>query len=169
MLSQQEIFFRLIRHPLRVRLFLFRYLPSAFFSGVLPVELNENACTVKVPYKWFSRNPFKSTYFACLAMAAEMSTGILALSLVYKRTPGISMLVTHIEADYHKKATEVTYFTCNDGLVLKQIVENAIKDGNSHTCAVRSTGCNAKGEKIAVFTITWSFKARTARTDHRNV
>lgn len=160
MASQQEIFFRLMRHPLRVRLFLFWFLPSAFFSGVRPVLVNENECVVKVPYKWFSRNPFKSTYFACLAMAAEMSTGILALSLIYKRKPGVSMLVTRLEAEYFKKASDVTHFTCRDGQAMKEVVLKAISDGLSHTFIAESIGCNAQGDRIAVFRITWSFKAR---------
>jgi hypothetical protein len=43
--------------------------------------------------------------FACLAMAAEMSTGVLAMAHVYKRKPAISMLVVKMEAEYFKKAT----------------------------------------------------------------
>jgi hypothetical protein len=31
-----------------------------------------------------SQNPFRSTYFACLSMAAEMSTGALALGIYIK-------------------------------------------------------------------------------------
>ena len=55
-------------------------------------------CITSVPYKWLTQNPFRSTYFASLAMAAEMSTGILALSNVYKRNPPFSMLVIKMEA-----------------------------------------------------------------------
>ena len=57
--------------------FYFQKLPAAFFSGVRIKEVGETKCRVSVPYKWFTQNPFRSTYFACLAMAAEMSTGAL--------------------------------------------------------------------------------------------
>ncbi|MEJ7672361.1 MAG: hypothetical protein WKF59_06555 [Chitinophagaceae bacterium] len=40
-----------------------------------------------------------------LAMAAEMSTGILAMMHIYKRSHSISMLITNMEASYIKKAT----------------------------------------------------------------
>lgn len=57
-----------VKSPL-FNLFLLAKLPAAYFSGVRVLSLDEEECKVKVPYKWFSQNPFKSTYFACLSMA----------------------------------------------------------------------------------------------------
>ena len=111
MKSPIEEFIQNMKHPVKFRMFLFYKLPSAFFSGVRIKSLSEQACTTVVPYKWFSQNPFRSTYFACLAMAAEMSTGILALAQLYKRKPSVSMLVVKLEANYTKKAVGKTYFT----------------------------------------------------------
>jgi hypothetical protein len=59
--------------------YLWLKLPAAFYSGVRLVKANENEATASVPYKRMSQNPFGSTYFACLAMAAELSTGVLCL------------------------------------------------------------------------------------------
>ena len=42
-------------------------------------KVDEQASAISVRYSWFSKNPFKSIYFACLAMAAEMASGVLAL------------------------------------------------------------------------------------------
>ena len=74
-MSNSTEFLQLIKHPFKFKLYMLSKLPSAFFSGVRVVHADEYACAVKVPYKWFSQNPFRSTYFACLSMAAEMSTG----------------------------------------------------------------------------------------------
>ena len=69
-----------------------------------------------VPYKWFSQNPFRSTYFACLAMAAEMSTGVIGDGCIcIKENLPVSMLVVKVEAEYFKKATGRTNFVCEDG------------------------------------------------------
>lgn len=138
-------------------------LPSAFFSGVRVRELSEQASTVSVPYKWFSQNPFRSTYFACLAMAAEMSTGILALAHIHKRQPSVSMLVVKMEAFYFKKAVGRTYFTCNEGEAIKEAIETAVISGEGQTIVVMATGKNVAGEKIADFLITWSFKTKAQR------
>jgi hypothetical protein len=118
---------------------------------------------VTVPHKWFSQNPFKSTYFACLSMAAELSTGALSMSHLYKRTPPVSMLVVRVESEYYRKATGVTTFTCSAGDEIRHIIEEAIQTGEGKNIKVQSTGRNRNGEIVADFWITWSFKAKRSR------
>ncbi len=116
---------------------------------------------VTVPYKWFSKNPFRSTYFACLSMAAEMSTGTLAMMHTFGRNPRVSMLVVHLEAEFLKKATGVTTFTCQDGEEIQQAIELAINSREATSLRAKSIGTNEKGEVVARFYVTWSFKAKT--------
>jgi hypothetical protein len=158
--SNKEQFMQLARHPFRFNLFLFSKLPSAFFSGVRVKAINETAAEVTVPYKWFSQNPFKSTYFACLAMAAELSTGLLAMMQTYKSNPPISMLVTGLEAAYFKKATGTTTFTCEAGTAIQQTIDAAIATGEGRTIKVKAAGKNENGELVAEFYLTWSFKVK---------
>jgi len=155
-------FARIAKHPVRFRLFLLTRLPGAFFSGVKVRALDQEACSVSVPYKWFTKNPFRSTYFACLAMAAEMSTGALAMAYLYKRQPAVSMLVVNIYGDYHRKATGRTTFTCDDGLLFNQQIAEAIETGQSRVVKARSVGRNEAGEVVAEFFITWSFRVKGA-------
>ena len=143
----------------RFNLFMLRNLPSAYFSGVRIKSISDESCTVTVPFTWFSKNPFRSTYFACLAMAAELSTGALAMSNVYKRKPRVSMLVVKMEAEYFKKATGVTTFTCSDGEAFKNTVKAAVETGDAQVMTACSEGKSAVGELVAKFSITWSFKA----------
>ena len=156
-------FIKLVQHPIKFKLFLLTRLPSAFFCGVRVQSISEENAVVTVPYKWLSQNPFKSTYFACLAMAAEMSTGLLSMMNTYQQQPAISMLVTGLEASYFKKTTSRTYFTCQDGAAIKNCIEEAIKTGNGVSIKAKSTGRNAAGETVAEFYITWSFKAKGSR------
>ena len=153
-------FLNLVQHPIKFRLFLLSKLPSAFFSGLQVKSISQTKAEVTVPYKWFTQNPFKSTYFACLAMGAEMSTGLLAMMNTYKSEPAISMLVKGLEAVYYKKATGVTIFCCNDGAVIAATIEQAIKSGEGRIIKVKATGTNKDGELIAEFFITWSFKSK---------
>ena len=62
-------FFDLVNHPIKFRLFLLSKLPSAYFSGVRVRYVDEEKAVVSVPYKWFTTNPFRSTYFAMLRQA----------------------------------------------------------------------------------------------------
>jgi Domain of unknown function (DUF4442) len=155
-----QLFLKKINNPFWVKAFLFTKLPSAFFSGVRLTSIDEKSCSVKVKYKWFSQNPFKSTYFACLAMAAEMSSGLFALGYSYKKTPNISMLVKSIEGTFLKKAIGKTTFTCHDGSKIAAAIQQAINSGEGVAVSTLASGINEAGEEVANFTITWSFKAK---------
>lgn len=141
-------------------MFLFLKLPSAFFAGVRVREFSPDRCTASVPYKWFSQNPFRSTYFACLAMAAELSTGALAMAHLVGRRPRVSMLVTSIRGDFRKKATGITSFTCEDGGSLRDAIAHAAERSEAVTISATSTGRNESGDIVAIFTIEWSFKVK---------
>ena len=158
--ANTQEFIQLMKHPVKFRMFLFFKLPAAFFSGVRIKDIDEGKCVVSIPYKWFSQNPFKSTYFACLAMAAEMTTGSLGMMHVNKRNPAVSMLVVKLEAVYFKKAVGQSIFTCQDGEQLKATIEKAIATGEGQSFTATSVGVNEQGEKVAEFYITWSFKER---------
>ena len=153
-------FIALMKHPVKFRIFLLLKLPVAFFSGVRIENMDEDSCAVRIPYKWFTQNPFHSTYFACLAMAAEMSTGALAMAHIYKRIPGISMLVIKLEATYFKKAIGKTVFVCAQGQEFKNAIQKAVDSGEPQTVSAKSTGRNKQGEIVAEFFVTWSFKAK---------
>src|ERR1700754_4541905 len=124
-------FVRLLRSPVRFRLYLLTRIPSAFFSGIRIAAAKETSCTVTVPFKWFTRNPFRSTYFACLGMAGEMSTGVLAMAAIYKKDPPVSMLVVSMEARFHKKATGLTTFICIDGPSIKEAIARSASTGEA--------------------------------------
>ncbi|MDP4149909.1 MAG: DUF4442 domain-containing protein [Bacteroidota bacterium] len=151
----------------RFRLYLLLRMPSAYFAGLRIREIDASRCSVTVPYSWFSKNPFRSTYFACLGMAAEMSTGLLAMSNVYELDPPVSMLVVSLEASFSKRAVGKTVFTCSDGQLLRKVIEEAVISGESRSFRARSLGTNAAGETVAEFFITWSFKVKavSARTN----
>lgn len=155
-----KAFFALVTHPVKLKLYLLKNLPSAYFSGLKVIHANAKECRVSVPYKWFTRNPFRSTYFACLSMGAELSTGVLAMASVYGRKPSVSMLVTGMESRFYKKAKRMTYFLCEDGEMISMAVDLAISSGNGQEIKVYTRGTNSDGELVAEFWFTWSFKSR---------
>ena len=153
-------FYQIVRNPVTFRLFLFRKLPAAFFSGIKVVHLADDGCVVSVPFKRITKNPFQSIYFACLSMAAEMSTGILAMATVYGQTQKVSMLVVGIEAKFYKKAKGTITFTCKDGIMIKNAIQEALQDDTPQTVKANSSGFGPEHELVADFWITWSFKAK---------
>jgi|SRR6185437_658441 len=160
-MEDKNKFHAIAKSPSLFRLYLLYKLPAAFFSGIKVREITNERSTVSVPFKWLTQNPFRSTYFASLAMAAEMSTGVLAMTNVYKRAPAISMLVTHMEASYFKKAKGISFFTCEQGLEIANEINAAATSSDSRTIKIKSTGRNINNELIAEFIFTWSFKAKS--------
>jgi hypothetical protein len=158
--AESEKFLKLVQSPVKFGFFLFSKLPSAYFSGVRVREFSYEKSVITVPYKWFSQNPFKSLYFACQAMAAEMSTGLLAMLHVNGRKPAVSMLVVKIEGEFLKKGVSLVSFVCKDGEAMEAAIEEAVNTGNSVQFTAKSIGTSDKGEVVSEFKITWSFKVK---------
>ncbi len=149
-----------VNNTLLFNLFLLKALPMGFIAGLKVKSLSVEKCEITVPYKWVNKNPFSSTYFAVLAMAAEMSSGMMSMMGTIKSKPSVAVLVTGIEAEFVKKATTITTFTCEDGRLIRDAIELAISSGEGTTCRTVSTGVSKDGVVEARFWVTWSFKKR---------
>jgi len=150
-----------IMNPVAYRMFLLTKLPLVYFTGIRIVALSEQSCTTTASYKWLNQNPFRSMYFAVMQMAAELSTGVLSMANIFEQHPAVSMLVVKTEGVYHKKAIGKVSFTCNDGKMVSEVIEQTKKTGERCSVKCYSVATNAEGETIAEFWITWSFKRRS--------
>ncbi len=159
-------FRRQVLHPLKLRLFLLQKLPMAWLAGLRLRALTPTQATVTVPFKYLTQNPFRSTYFACLAMAGELASGIQAM--MHTRGGGpVSMLVTGLAAEFTKKAVGLVAFTCPDGPAIARAVAESRATGEGRAVVCTSTGVDAAGDVVAVFRVTWSFRAKSASAGGR--
>ena len=78
-------------------------LPMVLISGIKIDSITEEICSTSVRYRYINKNPFNSTYFAVLSMAAELSTGALALLSAGGVNSDISFIITGMEAKFVKK------------------------------------------------------------------
>jgi acyl-coenzyme A thioesterase PaaI-like protein len=154
-----EAFRRQVLNPLKLRLFMLRKLPLAWLAGLRLVALTQEAATVTIRYKYLTQNPFRSIYFAALAMAAELASGMQAMLHTQGGGP-VSMLVVGLEAEFTKKATGLIAFTCPDGAAIAQAVADSRATGAGRTVLCTSTGRDEAGNVVAVFRITWSFRVK---------
>ena len=157
---EQSLLMKRLKNSFWYRLFLFTSLPAAFFSGIYLSTLTEEKSVVTIRYSWFSKNPFRSIYFACLAMAAEMSSGVLALVHSQHISPTVSMLVLGMKSEFHKKAVGKIRFECNDGEMIKNAVAEAMQTKVGVTCNTLSKGFDEKGDCVAEFYINWTFRQK---------
>ncbi len=149
-----------VTNPFKLKLFFLKDLPMAYLAGLRIRHLDFEKGVVTIPFKYINKNPFRSIYFACQAMAAELSTGVLAMMAIYKSKPSVSMLVVGMEATFQKKATGLVTFTCADGQKVFEAVAQSKATGEGRTVVCTSIGVDEAGEKVSEFKITWSFKAK---------
>ncbi len=146
-------------NPWLFKLWMWRRLPSVGFWGIKVVDIDDNKCIIRLPFSWFTQNPFNSIYFAALNGAAELSTGLLCQYLL-SDLGSFSMLVTGFKAEFYKKSTTPIFFTCDQGAELKYVLQNLKSKGDTTTLVMISEGHNVDGQKVAQMEITWSFKKK---------
>jgi hypothetical protein len=151
---------RQVLSPLGFKLYMMKELPLAAFAGLRLRSLDEGGCTVMLPGGWRTQNPFRSTYFAAQAMAAEMSTGAPAMVLVRGSEARVSMLVTAIHARFTKKIAGASQFTFRDLSEMASTIERAAQTGEAAAFVARSVGRNSAGDVASEFEVEWSFKRR---------
>ena len=145
---------------LPLALWMWRTLPLAAFAGLRVVRLDEQACAVRLPGGWRTQNPFRSTYFAAQAMAAEMSTGAPALALLRDAPVSVAMLVVGLRATYTKKLVGTGTFTFEDVAGMKAAIERAAASDESQAFTAQSVGRDDAADIVAAFEVIWSFKRR---------
>jgi hypothetical protein len=153
---------RRVLSPLGFRLYLVSRLPLAFAAGLRIERLDESACVVRLPGGWRTQNPFRSTYFAAQAMAAEMASGAPAMVLVEGAAASTSMLVREFRAVFTKKVVGTSRFTFADVAGMRAAVERAAAGGEGETYVARTLGHAQDGVQAGEFEVTWSFRRRSA-------
>lgn len=150
----------LANSPFRMRLFMLWNLPLAFFARLRVDEMDFEKASISVPYNFINKNPFRSIYFAVLSMAAELSTGILAMAHVENSSSPVSMLVIGVRAEFVKKAKSRITFTCLQGELLEKAIAQSIATKEGQTIEVFTEGINTEGEAVARFWFNWTFKPK---------
>lgn len=141
--------------------FLLLKLPSAYFSGIRITEMNEQHAIASVKHQWINQNPFRSLYWATQGMASELVTGVLLMVHISNSKKNISMLVTAQTGEFYKKATGRICFICEEGDIIKGVIDRAIETGEGQTLLLSASGINEQNEKVSHFTYTWSIKLKT--------
>ncbi len=147
-------------NPFKFRLMMAKILPMGFLTGMRIKTLTRERCEVTVRYKWLNKNPFRSTFWAVLGMAAEMSSGALLTMFTHGQRPSIATLVVHQEGRFMKKAVGTITFVCESGADIKAAIEETAATGEPVTVVCPMSGFDEAGDVVAEFAFTWSFKAR---------
>ncbi len=147
----------------KFRMFSLGKVPMLYFSGTKVLKLTDAECAAALPYRWLNQNPFKSIYFAAQSMTAELTTAALAIRAVQGYSPSVAMIIVHLEAEFPKKATGRTTFTCVEGEKALEAVRQCVATGEATTARLVTEGRLDDGTLVARFAFTWSFKQRSKK------
>ena len=146
--------------PRKVNFFNLIKLPLAYFGGVRVCTITDTEVVVSIKHRWINQNPFKSMFWAAQGMAAEMPTGVLVMKAIKDSKRKVSMLVTHQEAQFFKKATGKIIFTCKGGNEIREAIKNSINTGEGQVIVLTSEGKNSDGVVVSKFQFHWSLRVK---------
>lgn len=159
-MTRKNKILQLAKNRWKMKIYMLLNLPMAFIAGIKIIDISESKAVISVPYKFLNKNPFRSIYFAVLSMAAELSSGIIALNEVSNASVPMSMLVLNMKASFTKKARTKIIFVCDQGDLVRNTISNSITSGEGQTIDIVSVGIDEEGEKVAEFIFTWTFKPK---------
>lgn len=142
------------------RLYTALNVPLGFIAGMKLIALDAHAAQATIPFKFLTKNPFRSIYFAAQSMAAELSTAALVKLALEGIQPSVAFIIVGMEATFTKKATDKVTFTCEDGQLVGQAVRRCIDGGEATTVRMKTVGRMPDGTEVSTFYFTWSFKQR---------
>lgn len=146
--------------PIKSKIGMFYMLPMGALAGLKVTQLDDETCKVTAPYKFLNKNPFNTTYWAVLGMAAEMAGGAILLMYTKNAKVSVANFVIGSDSKFINRALGLTTFVTNDGLLIKEKVEEAIQTGKAVTFTTTSIGYDENDKIISEFIFTWSVKAR---------
>ena len=145
-----------------IRFFGFFKVPMIFYCRPKVIDINENSVTVKISLNRRTKNHVGSMYLGALSVGADITSAMLALELIKQSNRKIIPIFKDFHADYFKRAEGDVHFVCDEGMKIKELVNQVINSNNRVNekiivnAYVPDTG---NKEPVATFTLTLSLKS----------
>ena len=105
-------------------------IPLLAFVSPKVVLLNEKKSEVKIALNYRTKNHLRVMYFGSLAMGAELSIALMAVSQIQKSKMKIDFLFKDFEAQFLKRSEGDVHFVCPDAAAVKDLIERACMTGD---------------------------------------
>ncbi len=153
-----------IRATWFIRYFGLSKVPLIFYCRPSVIKLTEETTIIEIPFKRRNKNHLKSMYFGALAVGADIAGGVLAMDLIRKSRRNISLVFKDFKAEFLKRPEGNTYFTCNDGQAVRNLIDKATKIGERVNMPLKITATVPEisgDEPVAKFVLTLSLKDKS--------
>src|SRR5207253_3130264 len=110
-----------------------------------------------------NRNHLGSMYFAVLAAGADLAAGFLAMEAIRRSREPVALIFKNVQAEFLKRAEGDVHFTCDEGILVTDLVQKALETGERVELPVPviATVPSKHGdEPVARFTLTLSLKRK---------
>ncbi|MCB0734265.1 MAG: DUF4442 domain-containing protein, partial [Bacteroidetes bacterium] len=134
------------------QLFLMGILKIRMVGFVRPrlLELNSERCRVRIPLRRRTRNHVGSMYLGAFAVGADLASGYLAYFLAKESRLSAMPVFKSMKAEYHRRAESAVIFTCADGALIQDMIENSRISGERENRVV-TVLATCENEEVARF------------------
>jgi len=153
---------RLFKETLGVRAWALKNVFLLYFVKPSILQIDEERCVVRIPLNWRTkRRDIHAMYLGTLCMGADVAGGLIAFNLVRRSKANVSFLFKDIRGEFLKRAEGDVHFTCNDGALIRDLVQRALasEERQEATVSIIATVPKKLGdEPVAKFALTLSLK-----------
>lgn len=149
-----------------ITLFGLSKVPMLFFLQPRVIALTDKKCIIKIPLSWRSKNHLNSMYFGALAAGADCAGGFMAMKIAYEEKWPVSIVFKDFQAEFLRRAEGDTWFVCEDGLEVREMMNTALRTGERQNCTVTVEAFvpeDRPQDPVARFQLTLSVKKREPR------
>jgi hypothetical protein len=129
------------------------------------VELTDDRCELVIPLTWRTRRrDIHAMYLGVLVMGADVAGGLIAFNLITRSKRNVSFLFKDVKGEFLKRAEDDVHFVCEDGALIRDMVERALASGERQEATVQVTATvpTKLQEPVARFALTLSVKPRSS-------
>jgi acyl-coenzyme A thioesterase PaaI-like protein len=114
------------KQTLLVRAFGMFKVPLILFVSPSVVQLDSEACIIKIPLNFKTRNHLKSMYFGVLCTGADIAGGLVAMNEISESQKKIALSFKDFKAEFLKRAEGDVHFKCIQTKEIKEFVQQVI-------------------------------------------
>jgi len=147
------------RETWQARVFAATRVPMLAMLWPRVVRIDARGVALRVPLNWRTRNHVRSQYLGAMVAAADLAAGLNAMRAIERAAAPVVLVFKDVHADFVKRATSHTTYTCDDGERVAAAVDECVRSGERVNVAsdVVATS-DVSGDVVARFTLTLSMK-----------
>ena len=145
-----------------IRYFGLTKVPMIFYCRPKVIEISNDSVTVKIPLLRRNKNHVGSMYLGALSVGADITSAMLALGIIRSSKQKIIPIFKDFHADYLKRAEGDVHFVCNEGVLIREMLNEVIEKNirvNKKIIVTAYVPDKLGNEVVAKFSLTLSLKA----------